>query len=448
MKKRPANSVPWPARKQILNWSALVVITFCCCAAIASARAQNGAAPPQAQTAVDNCRTCHAQLDDRLGDPAKQFADDIHGAKGLTCASCHGGDPNEADMEKSMNRAKGYRGVPKRNEIPQLCAKCHSDGAFMRTYNPSVRTDQLAQYKTSVHGKRLAGGDTRVAVCSDCHGIHKIRPASSPISSVYPQQIPTTCGRCHGDAERMKSYKIPTDQEAGYKTSAHYEKLSGGDLSAPTCVTCHGNHGATPPGVSSVERVCGTCHVFQEQLFDHSPHKAAWAPLGMSSCLTCHGNHAIKHTSDVMVGTGKDAVCMTCHSDADNGGKAAARISTALTTLDKSLEEAGAVLDSAERKGMEISEARVTLSTAREKLIKARVDLHTMDGARVEDTTKAGEKLAKQADQEGVQALAEYAFRRKGLALSLLAIAFVVVCLWLLIRNLERPAAKEQAGRS
>ena len=88
------------------------------------------------------------------------------------------------------------------------------------------------------------------------------------------------------------------------------------------------------------------------------------------------------------------------------------------------------------------------LSTAREKLIKARVDLHTMDGARVEETTKAGEKLAKQANQDGVQALAEYAFRRKGLALSLLAIAFVVVCLWLLIRNLERPAAKEEAGRS
>ncbi|HEV8383341.1 MAG TPA: hypothetical protein VGQ11_00615, partial [Candidatus Acidoferrales bacterium] len=112
------------------------------------------------------------------------------------------------------------------------------------------------------------------------------------------------------------------------------------------------------------------------------------------------------------------------------------------------LDDAGAVLDSAERKGMEISEARVTLSTAREKLIKARVDLHTMDAARVDETVKAGDKLAKQASQDGAQALAEYAFRRKGLAASLIVIVFVVLCLWLLIRNLERPATKEQAGRS
>lgn len=408
----------------------------------AAATAQQTAPP------VDNCRTCHAQLDDKLGEPAKQFADDIHGMRGITCASCHGGDPREEDMDKSMSRAKGFRGVPKRNEIPQLCAKCHSDGAFMRTYNPSLRTDQLTQYRTSVHGKRLAGGDTRVAVCSDCHGVHKIRPASSPISNVYPQQIPNTCGRCHADAAYMKPYKIRTDQLLSYQASVHFEKLKGGDVAAPTCVTCHGNHGATPPGVSSVERVCGTCHVFQEQLFDQSPHKDAWGKSKIPSCLTCHGNHAIKHTSDVMIGTGKESICMTCHAEGDPGGKVAGRVYTSLTGLDGSLGEAASVLDSAERKGMEVSEARVTLSAAHEKLIKARVDLHTMDGARVEEITKAGEKLAKQANQDGVQALAEYAFRRKGLALSLVAIAFVVVCLWLLIRSLERPAAGEEAGRS
>ncbi|MBI1750785.1 MAG: cytochrome c3 family protein [Acidobacteria bacterium] len=409
----------------------------------AAAAAAQQAAPP-----VDNCRTCHAQLDGKLGEPAQQFADDVHATRGFTCANCHGGDPREEDMEKSMSRTRGFRGAPKRSEIPQLCAKCHSDGAFMRAYNPSLRTDQLAQYQTSVHGKRLSSGDARVAVCSDCHGVHKIRPASSPISNVHPQQIPNTCGRCHADAGYMKPYKIRTDQLLSYQASVHFDKLKGGDLAAPTCVTCHGNHGATPPGVTSVERVCGTCHVFQEQLFDQSPHKDAWAKTKIPSCLTCHGNHAIKHTSDTMVGTGKESICMTCHVEGDNGGKAAGRIYTALTGLDASLGEALSVVDTAERKGMEVGEARVTLSAAREKLIKARVDLHTMDGARVEETTKAGEKLSKQANQDGVQALAEYTFRRKGLALSLLVIAFVVVCLWLLIRNLERPAAGEETERT
>ncbi|MBI1739062.1 MAG: cytochrome c3 family protein [Acidobacteria bacterium] len=434
-----------PATRSMMRQFLSILAVLLAAASVAGAQSQSSAAPA---AVVDNCRTCHAQLDDRLGEPAKQFVDDIHSTRGITCASCHGGDPREEDMEKSMSRAKGFRGVPKRSEIPQLCAKCHSDGAFMRAYNPSLRTDQLSQYQTSVHGKRLAAGDTRVAVCSDCHGIHKIRPASSPISSVYPQQIPNTCGRCHADAGHMKAYKIPTDQLLNYQASVHYEKLQGGDLAAPTCVTCHGNHGATPPGVSSVERVCGTCHVFQEQLFDQSPHKAVWAAKKIPSCLTCHGNHAIKHTSDAMIGTGKDSFCMTCHVAGDPGGKTAGQISAALTGLDQSLAEAGAVLDSAEQKGMEVGEARVTFSTAHEKLIKARVDLHTMNSARVEETTKAGEKLAQQVNQDGVQALAEYTFRRKGLALSLVAIAFVVICLWLLIRNLERPSAGEEAGHS
>jgi nitrate/TMAO reductase-like tetraheme cytochrome c subunit len=398
------------------------------------------AAGAQQAPAVDTCRTCHAMLDGRLQEPTAQFQEDIHALRGLTCADCHGGDPREEDMEKSMSRAKGFRGKPSRSAIPQLCAKCHSDGVFMRAYNPTLRTDQLAQYLTSVHGKRLQAGDAKVAVCSDCHSAHKIRPASSPISTVNPQHIPNTCGRCHADAGYMKPYKIRTDQLLSYQTSVHYENLIKGDLASPTCATCHGNHGATPPGVSSVERVCGTCHVFQEQLFDQSPHKAAWAKARIPSCLTCHGNHAIKRTSDAMIGTGKESICVTCHRESDAGWKVAGQIQASLQGLDASLGDAATLLDSAERKGMEVSEARVTLSAGKEKLIKARVDLHTMNETRVEENTKAGLKLAKQAAQDGQDALAEYTFRRKGLALSLLVIAFVVVCLWRLIHNIERGA--------
>ena len=400
-----------------------------------------GAALPAPQTAAppaDSCRTCHAVLDGRLGEPARQFQEDVHAGRGLSCADCHGGDPQQEDSDKAMDRKRGYRGVPKRAEIPQLCARCHSDGAVMRAYNPSLRTDQLAQYLTSIHGKRLRAGDTRVAVCIDCHGVHNIRPASSPLSKVHPLQIPETCGRCHADAERMKPYKIPTDQLAGYRASVHFAALTAGDLSAPTCATCHGNHGAAPPGVGSVERVCGTCHVFQEQLFDQSPHKAPWQAAKVAACLTCHGNHRIERTGDPLVGTGEESLCMRCHTVEDASGKIAQRIHASLAGLDADLRESGAILDRAERFGMEVGEARLTLSNAKEKLIKARVDVHTMDADRMEETSAGGRKLAQRAKQAGQQALAEYAFRRKGLALSLIVIGFVVVSLWLLIRNVER----------
>ena len=46
-----------------------------------------------------------------------------------------------------------------------------------------------------------------------------------------------------------------------------------GDLSAPSCASCHGNHGAKPPQVESVADVCGSCHVLFAQLYDKSVHK-------------------------------------------------------------------------------------------------------------------------------------------------------------------------------
>ena len=124
----------------------------------------------------NTCLDCHSALDAPLQVTQEQFAQDIHLQKGLTCASCHGGDPTKSDME-AMSKAAGFRGKPTRKEIPALCGKCHSDGAYMRQYNPSLRTDQFAQYQTSIHGKLLAKGDTKVAVCADCHGVHGMRPA-------------------------------------------------------------------------------------------------------------------------------------------------------------------------------------------------------------------------------------------------------------------------------
>ena len=174
-----------------------------------------------------------------------------------------------------MSRKAGWKGKIDRKQVPQLCGCCHSNPAYMRQYNPSLRTDQLDQYHTSVHGKRLAAGDTKVAVCIDCHSVHDIRPPSDPRSTVNPVNVAKTCSRCHSDAAYMKPYGIPTDQFAKYSTSVHHEAMVvRGDLSAPTCTTCHGNHGAVPPGVDKVQNVCANCHVFQAQMYEKSSHKA------------------------------------------------------------------------------------------------------------------------------------------------------------------------------
>ena len=190
--------------------------------------------------------------------------------------------------------------------------------------------DQVAEYATSVHGRRLREfNDPKVAVCVSCHPAHSIRPPSDPKSSVYPLHVADTCGRCHADAAYMAEYKIPTDQLQKYKTSIHWKAMSAkGDLSAPTCNNCHGNHGATPPGVGWVGNVCGQCHAVTADLFKKSVHAKAFAEMGSPGCATCHQNHAIHEPSDAMLGLGDKAVCSACHSQDDKGGKTAVEMRT------------------------------------------------------------------------------------------------------------------------
>jgi bacterioferritin-associated ferredoxin len=390
-----------------------------------------------ADSGKNSCVSCHSLLEDaRLLKPAQLFEGDIHHQAGLTCVDCHGGNPNDESLD-SMSPAKGFRGVPKKAAIPDFCARCHSDATYMHPFNPKMRVDQLSEYLTSVHGKRLKQGDAKVAACVDCHGVHNILAVSDTRAPVYPSNVASTCGKCHSNAAYMKEYKIPTDQVAHYQKSVHAEVLAQGDTSAPTCTTCHGNHGATPPGVASVANVCGTCHVFFAQLFEKSPHQAAFAQMGLPGCVQCHSNHEIVKPSDSWVGAGANSVCSTCHTPGDAGLKSAQGIARDLARLDLAIAQADGVLDTAERAGMEVSSAKLDLASAHEALIKARVDVHTFRDAEVQKVTDPGLETAKKANQAGVAALQELNFRRKGLGVSLITIIVAIAGLVLKIRQIE-----------
>ena len=408
------------------NKSLGAVLVFATAVALAQAQQPN------------SCVDCHSALEGELHVTQEQFAQDIHAQKGLTCASCHGGDPSKTD-ESAMSKAAAFKGKIEHAAVPKLCGSCHSDPGFMRQYNPSLRTDQLGQYQTSVHGKRLAAGDSKVAVCTDCHGVHDLRPASDTRSKVHPLNIATTCSRCHADGQYMGAYKIPTNQFAAYKTSVHHAALTErGDLSAPTCTTCHGNHGATPPGVGNVANVCSTCHVFQAQLFDASPHKAAFASAGLPGCVTCHSNHGIAQPSDAMLGTSVQSVCTNCHTQGDAGYKAAGDMHQQIGALEASITRSDRILGSAESSGMEVSQPRLELDQARDALTKARVSVHTFAATPVHADVDSGLKITAKTYGEGQAALRERDYRRTGLGMSLVAIVFVVVALRLYIKEIEK----------
>jgi hypothetical protein len=400
------------------------------------------AAVPALPQTTNTCVECHASLDPPLQVTAEQFATDIHAQKGLTCASCHGGDPTLADMD-AMSKKAGFRGKIEKKQIPELCGKCHSDGAYMRKFNPSLRTDQLAQYKTSVHGKLLAKGDLKVAVCTDCHGLHGLRPASDTRSQVHPLNVAKTCARCHADAAYMKDHHIPTDQFAKYTTSVHYKAMTeGGDLSAPTCTTCHGNHGAAPPGVDSVQNVCSNCHVFQSQLYEKSSHKAAFQRSALPGCMVCHGKHDISHPTDQNLGTGPQAVCMQCHKPGDVCDQARVKILGSLTQLEEDIHNADKVLAVAEASGMEVSEAKLEQDQAHDALTKARVSIHRFRVDPVNQDVQAGLKIAAKNLQAGKDALRERDYRRMGLGAALLSIFLVLAGLRLYIGKIEQQKAR------
>ena len=386
----------------------------------------------------DSCLDCHSGLPEPLGVSQEQFSQDIHAQKGLTCAGCHGGDPTSDDPDKAMSRKAGWKGKIDRKQIPGLCGSCHSDPAYMRQFNPSLRTDQLDQYHTSVHGKRLAAGDTKVAVCTDCHSVHDLRAPSDPRSTVNPVNVASTCARCHADANYMKGYSIPTDQFAKYSTSVHHEALVvRGDLSAPTCTTCHGNHGAAPPGVDRVENVCSTCHVFQDQMYEKSSHKAAFQAASLPGCVVCHSNHGITHPTDAKLGTGPEANCTQCHTPGDACDQARAGFLSGLNRLDGAIKDADRILAVAESSGMEVSEARLAQNQARDSLTKARVTIHSFRKELVDQDIQAGLNIAAKNLQAGQKAMAERNYRRIGLGISLLAIAIALLGLRLYLAKIE-----------
>jgi nitrate/TMAO reductase-like tetraheme cytochrome c subunit len=388
----------------------------------------------------DNCATCHLALGiENLTKPAEDYKTDIHAVKGFSCASCHGGDPSIMGLE-GMDRKKGYIGKPAGGQVVEMCGKCHADGAFMRKYNPSLRVDQVAEYYTSVHGKRLKElKDPKVATCASCHNPHSIRPANDARSSVHPTRVAETCGSCHANKDYMASYKIPSDQVEKYKKSVHWKVISSnGDLSAPTCNDCHGNHGAAPPGVSSVVNVCGQCHPVNSELFNKSPHSKIFVQMGIPGCASCHSNHEIIETSDAMLSAGDKSACVTCHPPASSGATLAASMLASIDRLKTGYEKAHTLLTNAEHAGMEVSQPLFELNDAKTALIKARAAIHGFDQALLDKEVEPGLKASEKAHARGVKALEELEFRRKGLAISALIIFALVVGLILKIRQMER----------
>ena len=139
---------------------------------------------------VTACSTCHA-------DVFEMYRGSFHGD--LAFGESSGEAPVCADCHEAHNIVPPDS-LEFRSQIDGLCAQCHEDA--------------LQTYLDSYHGKASSLGDVETAVCTDCHGGHRILPPSDPESSVNEANLIATCGECHpGANDNFVQFMVHVDPQ-------------------------------------------------------------------------------------------------------------------------------------------------------------------------------------------------------------------------------------------
>ncbi len=278
------------------------------------------------------CTECHttATLDhgERLGtvacadcheEAAELVASSLHGQardKGVEhvpeCADCHGGhDVRYVDDPESPAH---------RTNVPLTCAKCHADPEFNER-RPLARTSPLAGYEQSVHYQALQREENG-ATCTDCHESHALYRPNDPRSAIHDQNIPATCGKCHDEIRRV------------YEKSIHGQALAAGELDAPDCADCHGEHEIRGPddpastvyGAHLSKTTCVWCHESErivkryglpaqrQASYEDSYHGLSDLARStvVANCASCHGIHDILPSTDPLSKIHRDNLPETC----------------------------------------------------------------------------------------------------------------------------------------
>jgi hypothetical protein len=268
-----------------------------------------------------NCtESCHRQdAYPRPGQSPLSYPDSIHGrdylergvAEVARCWDCHGKHniKDASDPDSTINR----------KNVPLTCSRCHEDMKVVVKYHIHAEAP-YQEYLQSVHGKALfeKGLLRFAAICTDCHGVHNIQAAGTP---GLEAKKPETCGRCH-----VQSFNE-------YKESIHGQQALQGNIDAPLCVDCHGEHRvisprdkSAPTSKRNVPDTCSACHARPEimkkygvpedriETFIESFHGIAigLGEKAVASCTSCHGHHSIRPASDPRSSVNPSHLAKTC----------------------------------------------------------------------------------------------------------------------------------------
>jgi uncharacterized protein with PIN domain len=252
------------------------------------------------------CQSCHEAV-------GQQYQKSMHGllfakndSNAPTCKECHG---THNVLGKENPKSNSFA-----TNIPTLCARCHREGQKAAVRYTGSQHEIIEHYKESIHGKGLLkSGLTVTATCTNCHTAHEVLPKNNDSSSVNPNNLPKTCGKCHHGIE---------DQ---FEKSVHSRSVTTTDKQLPVCSDCHSAHTirrADEQGFKlDIMTKCGKCHEdIAETYFDTYHGKVS--QLGYTKtakCYDCHGSHDILRVTDPKSHLSHDNVlktCQKCHEGA------------------------------------------------------------------------------------------------------------------------------------
>jgi cytochrome b subunit of formate dehydrogenase len=250
---------------------------------------------------------CHAE-------PVENYQKSIHGqlqASGNPdapyCSDCH---ETHAEQRKVETASPTFA-----RNIPDLCGRCHREGEKAAVANTGDQTEIVQKYTMSIHGKGLLESGLLVtATCVDCHSVHAELPASDPLSTVHPENVASTCARCH--------HGIYED----FSISIHGKEVSDTDKELPVCSSCHLSHTIKRVDLSDFRSEiidqCGSCHADVTESYFETFHGKV-SKLGsdlVAKCSDCHGSHNILPTSNPASTLSRQNVvetCRTCHPNSN-----------------------------------------------------------------------------------------------------------------------------------
>jgi cytochrome b subunit of formate dehydrogenase len=158
------------------------------------------------------CGKCHKGVE-------SDYWEGIHGKlvkRGETdapvCTHCHG--------EHGIVSPQDARSPVSRGRVAEdTCSPCHESAVLNEKYG--LQAGRLTSFIDSYHGLKSKAGDTHVANCASCHGVHRILPSSDPTSTINPARLQETCGECHpGISAAMAAQPIHGVSGQGLQTGA------------------------------------------------------------------------------------------------------------------------------------------------------------------------------------------------------------------------------------